>query len=173
MIGSRPILVLGYGNPSRGDDALGPMFVERLDEEQDAGRLPPNFDTLTDFQLQIEHALDLQGRAVVLFVDAAADLDAAHILRPLTPARDESYSTHAISPGAVLAVYEQVCAGPLPPAFLLGLKGISFELGQGLSETAREALEQGLAAIRPLLAQADPAAWRAALHSAPHPPQPC
>jgi hydrogenase maturation protease len=62
-------LVLAVGNPSRGDDALGPALLERL---RDAGvDAAGDVELLTDFQLQIEHALDLQGRQAVLFVDAA------------------------------------------------------------------------------------------------------
>ena len=58
----KPVLLLGYGNPSRGDDALGPMLLEMLEADRRAGRAPDNFETLTDFQLQVEHALDLQRR---------------------------------------------------------------------------------------------------------------
>ena len=74
-----PLLVLGVGNPSRGDDALGPLFIERaaeaLKERVAAGEL----ELLTDFQLQIEHALDLEGRRRVVFVDAS-------LLEPWFPA---------------------------------------------------------------------------------------
>lgn len=69
-----PLLVLGWGNPSRGDDALGPMLVDALVAY--AGRALPagTVDCLSDYQLQIEHALDLVGRERVLFVDAARGL---------------------------------------------------------------------------------------------------
>ena len=62
----RPILIFGYGNPSRGDDAIGPLLIERLEILN-----LPDVDLLTDFQLQVEHALDLRGRERVLFVDAS------------------------------------------------------------------------------------------------------
>ena len=45
-----PVLVLTYGNPSRGDDALGTAMFDLLEENP-----PDNVDLLTDFQLQIEH----------------------------------------------------------------------------------------------------------------------
>jgi hydrogenase maturation protease len=65
-----PLLVIGIGNPSRGDDALGPLFIERVEillaDELARGQI----ELLTDFQLQLEHALDLAGRARVVFVDA-------------------------------------------------------------------------------------------------------
>ena len=52
-----PRLVIGIGNPSRGDDAIGPLAVERLE-----ALALPGVELLTDFQLQVEHALDLIGR---------------------------------------------------------------------------------------------------------------
>ena len=63
-----PVLVFGWGNLSRGDDALGPMLVDRL-----RALLPDDsgVEFLDDYQLQIEHALDLVGRDRVLFVDAS------------------------------------------------------------------------------------------------------
>ena len=71
MTSRAPLLVLGVGNPSRGDDALGPLFIERL-----AGALATHVasgavELLTDYQLSIEHALDLAGRSRVVFVDAS------------------------------------------------------------------------------------------------------
>jgi len=60
-----PILVFGYGNPSRGDDALGPEFVRRLEACCADAIACGALEVLTDFQLQVEHALDLQERAVV------------------------------------------------------------------------------------------------------------
>ncbi len=79
---SAPLLVFGWGNLSRGDDALGPLFVQqlRLLAGADAGN---RVDFLEDYQLQIEHALDLaEGRAELLkyeALDAARlELDAEH-----------------------------------------------------------------------------------------------
>jgi len=64
-----PLLVLAVGNPSRGDDALGPMLLEALHAEGIDG--DGQVELLGDFQLQIEHVIDLRGRRAVLFVDAA------------------------------------------------------------------------------------------------------
>ena len=67
------LLIFAYGNPSRGDDALGPLLLERLQ----ALNLP-HVETLTDFQLQVEHAYDLQGRERVLFIDASVSCTAPY-----------------------------------------------------------------------------------------------
>ena len=133
----RNVLVLGIGNPSRGDDALGHAFVERL-----ARALPPGVEVLTDFQLQIEHALDLVGRTRVVFVDASYAEGVS--LRPAFPRADVAAQTHALSPEAVLEVHRQV-VGPPPEAFVLAIGGVSFELGDDLSPVARGNLEQALA----------------------------
>ncbi|MBI4756595.1 MAG: hydrogenase maturation protease [Betaproteobacteria bacterium] len=131
-----PTLVFGWGNPSRGDDALGPLFVERI---QTLAAQHPEWgavECLTDFQLQVEHALDLQGRARVLFVDASVEAEAPFTLEAIGAAHDATFSTHAMSPRAVLQVLCEVTDEDPPPTWLLAIRGESFELGDGLSPAA-------------------------------------
>jgi hydrogenase maturation protease len=126
------VLILACGNPSRGDDALGPILIERLGGMAQPGPGQP-FDLLTDFQLQIEHCLDLAGRERVVFVDAAVSGPAPYAFAPLTPEAAAPMTTHALSPGALLRVYDQVIGGPRPDCRLLAIRGYSFDLGAGLS----------------------------------------
>jgi hydrogenase maturation protease len=141
--GPAPLLVLGIGNPSRGDDALGSHFIERLEvalaQEVHAGRV----EILTDFQLQVEHALDLAGRQQVVFVDASVKAAPPFTYERVEPARDASYSTHAMSPAAVLHAHRSVVGEP-PPSWVLAIRGDRFELGDPLSETAAKHLEAAL-----------------------------
>ena len=139
-----PTLIFGWGNPSRGDDALGPLFVEHLAEL--VARHPEwgGIDFLTDFQLQVEHALDLQGRQRVLFVDASLDAPAPCSLTRIEAARDDSFTTHAMSPQAVLKVFVDIDDGEPPPCWLLAIRGERFELGEGLSAEAATALHAAL-----------------------------
>ena len=129
-----PLLVFGWGNPSRGDDALGPMFVEQLLEQ--LGALS-GVECLTDFQLQVEHALDLAGRQRVLFVDASLNCAAPFEVTALTAARDMSFSTHAMSPQAVMQVFRDLHGIEPPPCTLLAIRGERFELGDSPSDAAR------------------------------------
>jgi hydrogenase maturation protease len=135
-----PLLVFGWGNPSRGDDALGPLFVERLE----ALGLP-GVECLTDFQLQVEHALDLKDRQRVLFVDASLDAAAPFTVAAIGPVKDASFSTHAMSPQAVLEVHRQLEVGDPPPTTLLGIRGEAFELGEPLSAAAAAHLDAAVA----------------------------
>jgi hydrogenase maturation protease len=142
-----PVLVFGWGNPSRGDDALGPLFVERVE----ALGLP-GIDCLTDFQLQVEHALDLQDRRRILFVDASVDAEAPFAVSRIGPARDASFTSHAMTPQSVLQVYCELTDEEAPATWLLGIRGERFELGEALTADAAARLDEALAWFRDWLA---------------------
>ena len=134
-----PRLIIGIGNPSRGDDALGSLCIEHLQALQ-----LPDTELLTDFQLQIEYVLDLLGREEVIFVDAAASGTEPYTFAPLAAQTDHSVTTHAVSPSALLATSLQI-NGHLPPnAYLLAIRGYSFELGDALSAQAADNLDQAI-----------------------------
>jgi hydrogenase maturation protease len=151
---AKPDLIFTWGNPSRGDDALGPALYELLQSKDFNG-----VDLLTDFQLQIEHAVDLEGRRQVLFVDASTSATPPFEFSRLQPEQDASYSTHAMSPQSLLSVYQQVYGCPPPPAFLLSIRGYEFGLGLPLSAAANENLLAAFNYIKRLLGAAQPAAW--------------
>jgi hydrogenase maturation protease len=143
-----PVLVFGWGNPARGDDALGPLLVERID-----ALALPGVECLTDFQLQVEHALDLQDRQRVLFVDASVDAPAPFAVTAIGPVQDASFTTHAMSPQAVLQVYQDLQDQAPPPCWQLAIRAEGFELGEDLSPAAAAHLEAALAWTRDWLAQ--------------------
>jgi hydrogenase maturation protease len=139
-----PTLVFAWGNPSRGDDALGPLFGEHFET---LAALHPEWgdvEVLTDFQLQVEHALDLQQRERVLFVDASIDTAAPCSLTRITAARDVTFTTHAISPQSVMQVYAELEECEPPPCWLLAIRGDSFELGESISPNAVQHLQAAL-----------------------------
>jgi hydrogenase maturation protease len=138
-----PLLVFGWGNASRGDDALGPLFIERLRERLVPGELA-RIDFLDDYQLQVEHALDLVGRERVLFVDASLNCAAPFEAAAVQPQRDRSFTTHAMSPAALLQVYVELHASDPPPCTLLAIRGEGFELGEPPGEAALRNLDAAL-----------------------------
>ena len=143
-----PVLVLAVGNPSRGDDAIGPELAARLE-----AAAPPGVEVLCEFQLQVEHALDLVGRERVVFVDAGTGTPAPFELRRIEAAPGFLHTSHALSPEAVLATYRRVTGKEPPQAWLLCVRGESFELWEGLSDAAVGRLE---AAWQQLAAMARP-----------------
>jgi len=156
------IVVLAAGNRSRGDDAIGPLLLERLASWLAAGGRCGDFELIDDYQLQIEHALDLQGRRLALFIDAGwrtpAPLEFYAVAAMPAPAGS---STHALSPQAVLEVYRKIALAEPPPAFVLCVRGERFELGAGLSEPAKAHMEAAWRQLALLCEQPEAARWRA------------
>ena len=153
---AKPVLLFGYGNLSRGDDALGPLLLEYAESHCDLDAI----EILTDFQLQIEHALDLENRRLVMFVDAAVACADPFSFTVLKPVRDKSYTTHAMSPAAVLDVYRSIKKQTPPPCFLLSIKAEQFELGEDLSANAKTNLVHACAFAVRLLGNSNLDFWR-------------
>ncbi|MBU0688447.1 MAG: hydrogenase maturation protease [Gammaproteobacteria bacterium] len=138
-----PVLIFAVGNESRGDDALGPLLLRRIQEQA-----PDSVECLEDFQLQVEHSADLLGRRQVVFVDADVSCESPFSFSELEAAHDHSYSSHAQSPAALLHTFKQVYADALPQCYVLGIRGYGFELGEDLSPEAADNLEQATAFLR-------------------------
>lgn len=138
-----PILLFGYGNLGRGDDALGVLLLEAIAAQHLLG-----VECQTDMQLQVEHITDLVGRECVLFMDADMTCAAPYVVEPLTAQQDGSYTSHAMSPAAVLYAFRQVYGVDAPPAYLLHIRGYAFELGDALTEPAAGNLAAALAWVQ-------------------------
>lgn len=143
-----PVLVFAWGNPSRGDDAIGPYLLELLDS-----RDLPGVELLTDFQLQIEHVVDLERRACVVFIDASISAMPPFEFELLQPKADSSYTTHAMSPQALMNVYLRVHKESPPPCHLLSVRGYEFGLGCSLSANARQNTESALEFVLEFIAK--------------------
>lgn len=168
MPGAHPeLVVLGWGNPSRGDDALGPRLCERLEDWLPASPVAGRVEVFQDFQLQVEHALDLVDRRLALFIDAAVDVPAPFRFAPLTAATGVPAASHALAPEGVLAVYSRVQGSAPPPAWLLAVAGTDFTLGADLSPAAAAHLEVAWAFLQSLCRNPDPAAWAARAAACP------
>ena len=155
-----PILIFGYGNLSRGDDALGPLLLEYIQDHCDLSAI----ELLVDFQLQIEHALDIENRTLTLFVDASVACEQAYSFTQLSANKDKSYTTHAMSPAAVLDVYQSIKHQTPPPCFLLSIQAEKLELGEGLSSKAVQNLRAACVFTERLLQMPDLTYWLTQTH---------
>lgn len=132
----KPILILAIGNDARGDDALAPLLVRELEARSKEAGLEGQVELLEDYQLQVEHVTDLIGRSAVLFVDADVSCAEPHDFSEVVAEKDGSYTTHAMTPSALLHAYRRVYGMDAPPAFLLRIRGHDFGLGEPLSRRA-------------------------------------
>ena len=129
-------LLIGYGNPGRGDDGLGPAFARRI-----AARQLPGLTVEIDYQLTVDHALMISAADTVVFADAALDAESAFYFRPMDESVAQALGSHSVTPQAALAL-ARLLFGTAPKGFILGLRGTAFgEMAEGLSDTARESLD--------------------------------
>jgi len=152
-----PVVVFAVGNPSRGDDAIGPLLLQRLADWLVAEGLAGHFELIEDFQLNIEHVLDLQDRQLALFIDAGAQTPAPFTFERIVPAAGIAHTTHELPPAAVLQVFWQTEGSEPPPSFVLCVRGEEFELGEPLSMAAVRNVDSAFQLLtrlcrRPLLA---------------------
>ncbi|MDR2001204.1 MAG: homospermidine synthase [Zoogloeaceae bacterium] len=161
------VLLTAWGNTSRSDDALGPSLLQRLEAWASSLGIAERFEWVEDFQLQIDHALNLEGKTLALYIDAGQDTAAPFSFFPLVPLKQPWHTTHAMPPESVLAVFEQFSQKPACPSFMLCLKGEDFEIREGLSAAAQNHLELGLAFAQTLLKNPTPESWLALAHPPP------
>jgi len=140
-------LVLGYGNPGRQDDGLGPALAEAV-----AQWAFPNVRVLDNYQLNIEDAAELAQVETAVFADAACTGESAFVWQVLRPAPKIAFTTHALAPQSLLALCQDLYQR-IPRAFLLAVRGYQFGFGDDLSRLAQQNLKRALAFLLPLLRQ--------------------
>ncbi len=154
-------LVIGLGNPDRGDDGAGRAVARALRARADSSFAVRECSGEATALMEA-----WAGSDEVVLVDAsrgagppgsvhrfeANDLDRLASLRSARPA-----STHAL--GACLAVALSRALGTLPGRLAVyAIEGARFEPGQGLSPEVAGAVD----AVAALLAREAPAPWEAA-----------
>jgi hydrogenase maturation protease len=158
-----PVVVFAVGNSSRGDDAIGPELCGQLEKWLKNEGLEDQVELIEDFQLQIEHVLDLQGRQLALFIDAGENTPAPYTFKQIAPATGIAHTTHELPPEAVLQVYLQTEGCEPPPSFVLCVSGEKFELGEPLTATASKHVEVAFDLLMQLCRKASLVEWRSSI----------
>jgi len=125
------VLLIGYGNPGRLDDGLGPALAEELSRNCDI-----DVDIDSDYQLTVEDALAVSQHKVVIFADAAVKGSEPFYFKRLLPENNISFTSHSISPSALIGLAEDLFHTKAD-AYLLGIRGYCFnEYEEKISEKA-------------------------------------
>ena len=147
-------LVIGYGSPIRGDDAIGPLAAEALA----AGPLPEGVRVEARHILTAELAEDLAACDRVVFLDATAagEPGAVHVRELAADAGLASSMAHFHDPRELLA-WCATLYGRAPRAWLVTAAGESFDYASYcLSPCASAALQSMLSHTRRLIESAPP-----------------
>lgn len=144
-------LVIGIGNPLRGDDGVGALLAEQA-AMQTAAQPEGPVAVRSVQQLTPELAAELAHLDAVLFIDAwSAPSHAVPQLLPLHPAGatpdGTSGNSHRLEPAALLAVC-WVLYGRVPEAQVLLVPAHGFAHGTALSPELQAALPQARALLR-------------------------
>ena len=133
------VLVIGYGNPGRGDDGLGPALAQAIGAMGLAG-----VQVEVDYQLSVDHAAPIAAQDVVVFADAMLGLAEPFHFAPLE-GQAEGLGSHQVSPQAAMEL-AGLLFGHQPKAWVLGMAGAAFgEVKEGLSDVATRNLALALA----------------------------
>ena len=142
----RKRLVIGIGNPLRGDDGAGTWLAEQAAVLTAADPGGP-VAVRSVQQLTPELALELAQLEEVLFIDAwLAPATAAPELREIGPAPGAAES-HRLEPSQLLAM-SQALYGSLPRAHLLQVPAHAFAHGMELSEELEATLPEARALLQ-------------------------
>jgi hydrogenase maturation protease len=138
------LLVIGYGNTLRSDDAVGPKVAEAIEALHLAG-----VRTITCGILTPELADPISKAGSVVFVDASLEDAGGVKLRELSPADSAQVFAHAADPRTLLALARDVL-GRAPPGWWLTIPTESLAIGEELSTKAQNGIAEAVWIIRKL-----------------------
>lgn len=155
----KTVLLLAYGNLSRGDDALAPLLIDRIQQQGIASSSGYTLKYCQDYQIQIEHVMDMQQCERVILMDASQSLQKPIDFYPVQESAETCYTTHGMSASNLLHTYRQVHHEAPPDTYMLAIQGIQFELGQPLSSQAKINLNHAFVFLTELLSGGDTQPW--------------
>ncbi len=152
----KKILLYGYGNPGRQDDALGIRFIERMQVwVKEKGLDNIFFDS--NYQLNIEDADTISDYDIVYFVDASMEpIEDFTISKVEFSTAQVEFTMHAISPGVVLNLCDNIY-NKIPKAYLVHIKGYEWDLefNKGLTEKGEKNLQSAIDYMKEKLTDLD------------------
>ena len=140
------VLVIGYGNPAREDDALGPAAAAAIEALGIEG-----VTVDSDYQLTVEDAAAVAEHDTVVLIDASVEGDKPYTFTRVIPKVVGSLSSHSVAPEEVVALAEELFRAT-PDAYILGIRGYSFAMfTETMTGEAQRNLEAALAFLEPML----------------------
>ena len=147
-------ILLGYGNPDRGDDGVAWHFLhcllrkyhkENLDLlDFEVFPLTNSVDIWFNLQLLPETSETIANYDQAIFIDAhTGEIRQDINLQIIEPKYLNSPFTHHITASTVLSLAKSI-AGKYPEAWLLSIRGFEFEFDRILSKRTNQLITQAL-----------------------------
>ena len=141
-------LIIGYGNPLREDDGIGPRAAELVEQS-----LAPGVARIVRCrQLTPELAVEVQNASIVIFLDAALDREPGSISMQAISRGGSSPWSHFFTPRQLLSLVHNA-----PPAYRITCGASRIGWHEGLTREGEDfAVRMAGAALRLLREQAWP-----------------
>ncbi len=138
------VLVVGYGNPLRSDDGVGPAVAARLAADPRLSGVLVR----AEHQLTPELAFDASTASLLVLVDAGVDeAPGAVSVRALELDRDPGTAwTHHLDPSGLVGLARELW-GVAPSVMLVSVGPASLEVGEALSDTVAAAVPRAVDAV--------------------------
>ncbi len=131
----KQILIYGYGNPGRGDDAAGPLMVELLEQQ------PVSLDNAilhlkSTFQLNVEDAELITHYDSVYFIDSTIENSVDDFsIEDVTEKKDPGFTSHTVSPEFVVELSKLLFQWK-SKAKIVKIKGYDWDISERMSSRA-------------------------------------
>ncbi|VAX35251.1 hypothetical protein MNBD_UNCLBAC01-1709 [hydrothermal vent metagenome] len=132
---TKNILLIGYGNPGRLDDGLGPALAAAVEHKK--------FKDITvdaNYMLTVEDASVIAENNIVIFADASVNGPEPFSFKKIEPKSALTFSSHSNEPEAILGLAHDMFHAKTE-GYVLGIRGYEFdEFGEKLSSSAQDNL---------------------------------
>jgi len=142
--------VIFIGNPSRGDDGVGPLLFQEMEDwlngrkNVESGLDNNGVQLIDTFQLEPELCCDIENTEALILVDASTAIAPSPWIEKIphiapVPEKEPKESaplpvwTHSMPPVSLLMLFTQLYHKPAPSSYILHIPGQTFELGAALS----------------------------------------
>ena len=133
------ILLIGFGNPARADDGLGPALAEEIESKN-----IPDVTVETDYQLTIEDSTQIAKHDIVIFADASVNCAEPFTFQAVEGKQTDNFSSHSVEPAEVIALAENLFKSKAK-GYILGIRGYEFEqFEEKLTKKAKTNLQKAV-----------------------------
>jgi hydrogenase maturation protease len=139
------VLVIGYGNTLRGDDAAGIRAAELIAKRH------PEIEYVCMHQLMPELAEQIAVSDIVIFFDADVNVTQPNVRLAVPRVEDDQPRTHFISPESLLRLSQLLYQRMPLKAYVIGIPASQFEFSEELSATTKKAVEESVILAESLL----------------------
>ena len=141
----KKVLVIGYGNTLRGDDAAGIRAAELIVKRHS------EIECVCIHQLMPELAEQIAVSDIVFFFDADVNVTQPNMRLAMPNVEDDQPRTHFISPESLLRLSQMLYQRMPSKAYIIGIPASQFEFSEELSESTKKAIEESVILAESLL----------------------